>query len=230
MTNRQQSIFFLVIVFLFTSGVGLLVYKNYNEYYEQKTDIELETANTQVPSETSHWKTYTNSQYGFTLKYPSSYSLNDSPGKQPYFEYEISEVASFSGKSNYIDSSLFSVFADNNSVNLSMCLKDDPGSANPKDLTETKEINGNNFYVLYDNTSDNAMGGARGTVSEYHIIHNGYCYILNSNIYWREAGYLGIMENGKSDATPQETQDQAAAININNEILNQMLSSFKFTE
>ena len=50
MSNRQQSVFFCLIVFLFACGAGLLVYKNYNDYYQQKAEIDLETAATPPPN------------------------------------------------------------------------------------------------------------------------------------------------------------------------------------
>ena len=43
MTNKQQSAFFLAIVFLFASGIGLVIYKQYDQYYQQKTAIDLES-------------------------------------------------------------------------------------------------------------------------------------------------------------------------------------------
>jgi hypothetical protein len=48
MTNRQQSIFFLLIVFLFSCGAGLLIYKNYSDYYQLKISTNLEAAATPI--------------------------------------------------------------------------------------------------------------------------------------------------------------------------------------
>lgn len=44
MTDRQQSVFYFLIVFFFACGVGLLVYKNYSDYYQEKTAIDLQAA------------------------------------------------------------------------------------------------------------------------------------------------------------------------------------------
>ena len=41
MTNRQQSVYFFLIVFLFATGAGLLVYKNYNDFYQEQVQIDL---------------------------------------------------------------------------------------------------------------------------------------------------------------------------------------------
>ncbi len=44
MTNRQQSTFFFLIVFLFACGAGLLIYKQYDSYYQEKAAIDLEAS------------------------------------------------------------------------------------------------------------------------------------------------------------------------------------------
>jgi hypothetical protein len=44
MTDKQQAIFFFLIVFFFTCGAGLLVYRQYNAYYEEKTANDLQVA------------------------------------------------------------------------------------------------------------------------------------------------------------------------------------------
>jgi len=49
MTDRQQSTFFCLIVFLFASGAGLLVYKQYDTYFQQKAAIDLEAASVVAP-------------------------------------------------------------------------------------------------------------------------------------------------------------------------------------
>ncbi len=83
MTNRQQSAFFLAIVFLFTCGAGLLIYKQYDEYFSQKAAIDLEAADaaqpivkksqspaaTSTPDQVNGWKIYKNDQYGFEFSY-----------------------------------------------------------------------------------------------------------------------------------------------------------------
>lgn len=91
MTNRQQSAFFLVIVFLFTCGAGLLIYKQYDAYYKQKTEMDLETVSSFSPvskgssapsasttqEQISGWKTYKNDQYGFEFQYSGDYTESE---------------------------------------------------------------------------------------------------------------------------------------------------------
>ncbi|MDR3642226.1 MAG: Gmad2 immunoglobulin-like domain-containing protein [Candidatus Doudnabacteria bacterium] len=48
MTDRQQASYFFLIVFFFACGAGLLIYKNYNDYFQQKTEIDLEAASIAV--------------------------------------------------------------------------------------------------------------------------------------------------------------------------------------
>ena len=40
MTNRQQSVFFTLIVFFFAAGAALLIYSQYQIYLKQKTDLD----------------------------------------------------------------------------------------------------------------------------------------------------------------------------------------------
>jgi len=35
-SSKQQTVFFMAIVFLFAFGLALLVYKNYSDYYQQE--------------------------------------------------------------------------------------------------------------------------------------------------------------------------------------------------
>ena len=82
MTDRQQSAFFFAIIFLFTSGIGLVIYKQYDQYYSQKTEIDLEAASTTIvpvkkvqastQSQATTLKTYKNDQYGFEFQYPGN--------------------------------------------------------------------------------------------------------------------------------------------------------------
>jgi hypothetical protein len=84
MSDKQQSAFFCLIVFFFASGAGLLVYKQYDAYFQEKAEIDLEAAYTAVPmskpsatttpAQTESWKTYKNSQYGFQMNIPQGWT------------------------------------------------------------------------------------------------------------------------------------------------------------
>jgi hypothetical protein len=45
---RQQTFFFVAIVFFFAMGIALLVYKNYSEYYQQQIATSNEISSTPV--------------------------------------------------------------------------------------------------------------------------------------------------------------------------------------
>ena len=199
-----------------------------------KDDDRIPYGDNKAPSDL---KTYTNSKYGFEVKYPVSYDFNDKPGTNIGYDLGIYESAPFptplprvvnfsAAKEDYINNSSFSIYADNSSSNLNYCLKD----YNLKDVTRTKEINGNKFYVISDKMGDSAMGGARGQTSQYRLIHDNNCFIFDYVVYWHQVGYGGYVNTGVNDATPEQTKGQEAAIIRNAEILENILSSFKFTK
>lgn len=176
--------------------------------------------------DTAGWKTYTNTEYGFEFKYPANFLISNENKQIEYFTYKVWQVASaYQKKDNYKDNSTFNVFVTNNASDIKNCLKD----PSAKDLTKTKNINGNNFYIVSEKQGDAAMGGARGVGSEYHILHNNYCYIIQNSVYYHLLGYAGVINKGKSDATPQELQEQQNEVEKSYKNLEDILSTFKFT-
>ncbi|MEO8637620.1 MAG: hypothetical protein ABI430_01830 [Candidatus Taylorbacteria bacterium] len=192
--------------------------------YFSKTDKNLVTS-----VDMADWKIYKNEKYGFEFQYPSEYQLDDKIEKQGFYEYQITKISDVGAKENYIDDSSFEVNADNTPYNLSVCLTKDYGDQ-PHTSTLTKVINGNTFSIFSDKVGDAAMGGVRGVESQYRAIHDNYCYIVNSHVHWHEVGYEGYINTGKNDATPAQTQAQHDAISKHEQILDQILSTFKFTK
>jgi len=164
--------------------------------------------------ETTNWKTYRNEKYGFEIKYPYWYQVSDKLVREGFYDYQISRIVSFS---NVLD-----IYADNSSSNLAKCLK----NYENKDLTQTKEIGGNKFYIYFDKVRDDAMGGEKGLKSQYRIIHNNYCYILHYEFSWRVA--TGGTKEGGAEPSGTETPEQEAYIEKQIAELELMLSTFRF--
>jgi hypothetical protein len=182
------------------------------------------------------WKTYTNSKYGFEINYPSDYTLADTPGvntgglnRDQYeatpFPLPLPRIVNFSAKKEaYLDDAGLTIFADTAMGNKNACLKTGEG----KDIVQTKEINGNIFYVVSDKVGDAAMGGQRGQFSEYRIVHNNTCYLIESHVSWHIVGYGGYINTGVSDATPEQTKAQQDSISKHTKLLDTLLSTFVF--
>jgi len=207
----------IVIVLLLGGGILAWQYSRAPKAPEGEVGI-LEEEEVVAEDETAGWKTYRNEEYGFKIKYPPLYQVSDELVRESFYDYQISRIASFS----YADSTMFKIYADNSSSNLISCLK----SYDNKDLTQTKEINGNKFYIYWDKLRDAAMGGQRGLQSQYRIIHNNYCYILHYEFSWRVS--IGGTKNGGAEPGGTETAEQEANIEKQTAELEQMLSTFRF--
>ena len=185
--------------------------------------------NSSATTQTTAWKTYVNEKYGFSFKYPGSFALNSTEQKEGFYEYQLTKIAEVVSEEKYIDKAIFKVTADAGPYNVNSCLTKDYGSQ-AHTGTSTKNINGNSWYVFGEKGGDAAMGGQRGLSSQYRILHNSRCYIIQSYVYWHIVGYEGYMNTGKFDATPEESQGQRDVLERNNVALDNILSTFKFTD
>ncbi|MEK7658314.1 MAG: HEPN domain-containing protein [Patescibacteria group bacterium] len=225
---------FLVGIIIIVAVAVILFGSVFAWQYLAQKNIPLQILNQQQnqnqPDQTASWKTYTNDNYGFEIKYPSGYIIYDNKEKEStFYTYQVSQILAIkSEKENYIDWSNIRILAGNSSGDLQKCLKN-PNFTDSRDIVNTKIINGEKFYTSYEG-GDSAMGGARGFVIYNHIVRNNVCYILASEVYWHEVGYGGVINNGVSDATPEQTAGQLKAVQYKKQILNQIISTFNFTK
>jgi hypothetical protein len=192
--------------------------------YRAKEKLHQVVENNQVATSTvssTGLKTYTNNQYGFELKYPANYTATTTYG---YHSPNAGDVIDFIAQEKYIDGSQFSVSATSSPEALNNCFKNYDNT-----VAQTKEFNGNIFYVLAEDVGDAAMGGERGIYSDYRIIKNNYCFTISFLVHYHIVGYAGSINTGVNSATAEETQGQKDAINKNLEALHAMFSSIKFT-
>ena len=158
-------------------------------------------------SPTANWKTYKSSTYDYEIKYPSGYNIswNNSPVSPDILGIDIA---------NYIDKNYdvnFQIFARNGFV-LDNCLKDLAG----KNITKTIATNNNIFYIYNDH--EKGLGGrmalSEGAIkSEYHAVHNGYCYIITYT----------VTPTYSTSLSPSQMKEKV-------DTLDQILSTFKFTK
>ncbi|MCX6719876.1 MAG: hypothetical protein NTV36_02100, partial [Candidatus Staskawiczbacteria bacterium] len=123
--------------------------------------------------QTAGWKTYKSSLFDYEIKLPPQYKF--SPG----FISNGSSVTDIdsAGYSNENYAFGFEIFARSQDFIVKGCLKD----SNGRDLTQTKNINGNIFYIEKERRpelglKDSIPGSMQNS---YNIMHNNKCYIIS---------------------------------------------------
>ncbi len=85
----------LMIIFVFLAVAGYLVIKSQIAVAPVQSPTPLSTASSSVlPDETAGWKTYTNTEWGFSISYPSTYQIDDNHFKKerPYYKNLVTIV------------------------------------------------------------------------------------------------------------------------------------------
>jgi hypothetical protein len=185
----------------------------------QLPQIEILDEETKIV-ETDDWKTYTNDEHGFEIKYPDDYTLSERTEDDLLFNYYPSRLVGVIYKDDWADSSIY-ISADSTTSALDQCSQNNLG---------TKNINGKSWYIIYEKIGDAAMGGERGIITNYKIIYGGHCFEVSGFVHYRIVGYGGIINTGKSDATPEETKAQDDSISKQNQMMDDIISTFKFTD
>ena len=95
------------------------------------------------------------------------------------------------------------------------------------EITKTQEINGIVFHVA--SFDDAAMGGKRDNITQYSLLKNNICYLIQGNDTWTDIQFVHGATDGKI-ATQQELDEQASKIKAGQDFIDSIISTFKFTE
>mgnify|MGYP000406751108 CR=1 FL=1 len=158
------------------------------------SEIKLPSKTKQEKEKIADWKTYTDKENGFEIKYPINLILNE--GKEAAYPsgalfppaYFIGEakvrfafpkdefLASRNGKVRHDFSAFISIHKKKN--DLSGCFS---SSMNNKSLTEKEKFNN---IVFYKDFWREGGAGYRYDGISYRTIHKGVCYEINLVTYW----------------------------------------------
>ncbi|GEM_PF-1244253 len=178
---------------------------------------------------TGGWKIYTNSGYNFSIKYPTTASLTENNEDETWYggTYQIAiKTITTVSIPNAESRDAFVIFYVANGQNaINNCYKQNL-NAQGAEIIETQEINGTVFHVA--NFGDAAMGGKRDSVSQYSVLKNNLCYILQGNATWTDIQFVHGATDGKL-ATQQELEAQNQKIRAGQDFVKSIISTFKFT-
>ncbi|MDP3882771.1 MAG: hypothetical protein Q8Q48_01815 [Candidatus Staskawiczbacteria bacterium] len=245
MQNKQQGIISpIVIAIIVIAVLGVGGYVAYTQYSEKITPeaVENEVENTEntetntenttndqketnttetttQQTELAGWKTYTNTEYGFEIKYPTEYKTQEIPTGGPT-GINIS-LARGSVVAHEIDSSIINISLPEDCMFTSKDLED----KNYLLFVSTKNINGVDFnYYINHKSLQEYLGGYCGMsagcwyADVYRTLHNGKCYEIK---YERSDRVFTSPDNYRA-ATAEELAVPDA--------FDQMLATFKFTK
>lgn len=199
-------------------------YKNQNEKIFDQIISTFKFTDQNQTTDTSNLKTYTNTQYGFEVKYPTDTRVletNNYTTPALNTNKDIA-VAIQTTNSNYPRSLTgLNIFVNKD---LDQCLL----LSNGQKIAETKSINGITFFVYGRNIPDDAMGGIRSLFDEYRITHNNRCYSITSSVFWKDVSFV-YGATGMQGPSSQEFEEEQDWIKFQQELNNQVLPTFQFT-
>ena len=191
--------------------------------------LEVKAPEKIIEDETADWQTYRNEEYGFEVEYPENSKIVDVNETETHYKYAKYEKNIFHVVNIQNIDDLYTrvgFYVDNDEKNLKICLKT---LMEDQNLTETKEINGIKFYIYKNYQPDNAMGGFRARVSEYHTIYNNRCYRIESVVHWTDVSVTKGATTGES-ATQEEIEEQENQIAEKKAMVDGIVSTFKFSQ
>lgn len=225
-------IFFTASVLIAFLAGGYFLAGKQNRFVVQNQQ-KIITSPTPLPTEapakagdpTASWKTYVDPRYGFEIKYPLNLrTLQTNNYTLPALNTSRDIVIAIQSINREYPKSLtgLDVFVNNDMNN---CLL----SSNGQKVTETKDINGIVFLVYGENVPDDAMGGMRSVNNNYRVFHNSMCYSVLSSVFWQDIQYKHDVTDLKK-ANAQELEEEQNWILTQQQLNDQILSTFKFTD
>lgn len=168
MLNEKSSIITAVLITLLICliGGGIGMYFIAQKYQRDITDLQVESDNLKKSStstsngnelDTSNWATYTNTEYGYSFKYPTGYGILDQ-----CYNMQTEKLQDFKDKKSL-------VVVDKNKISEKAipCESDYVqqfftvfGAKSPIDLTDAKNVTEDNM-VVSDKTIDSEKGVLR---------------------------------------------------------------------
>jgi hypothetical protein len=214
--NNQKIIAEVALIILVALGVCLV-------WIKQVNNTKSDNATTSQVN-TSTWKTYTNSQYGFEIGYPAIIKFQDPTecsnvvGEIGCFYYAPGKTAKYSTFSDAvlninIDSSI------KNDLECNIEILDYSGKPLPR-----KNVNINGI-IFSETEMVDAATGLRTAIYFYSTFYKGFCFKFPININYGRNDYS--VSNSEYQLIEDETKTD---IDLAQKVLSQSLSTFKFTK
>ncbi|MDP3882772.1 MAG: hypothetical protein Q8Q48_01820 [Candidatus Staskawiczbacteria bacterium] len=224
-----------VVVVALLGGAGYFAWQNYSA-----PEVVAPTENT--ADQTAGWQTYTNTEYGFEIKYPNDFYTNpidanydqnitDSRLNKPFeldsikYNYKLPNLNSVT--TLYLDSNeyknsgfqfaYFNIAVDQNASDVAICqnIASGPASSGMSQKTPVS-VNGQIFYRY--KIFDDAMGGQRGAGDVYFRVVNNKCFVIHGFHAYRDS---------RGFSTVPVTFDDSEILRISEKI-NNIVNTFKF--
>jgi len=216
--NKKYNILLTVVIFILILGAG----SYYFSVNQKISTLQPTPVVSAIPDQTANWKTISNTQFGFTLKYPDGFfDVNHQPeiltGNCNYDVFPESCP-------NINDIVIQQQVASGGDINAIKSNLSYPNYwKNPSG--EKSTINGIQ-YCLYQ-TEDAAMMHSYNSYY-YATVSNGQCLVVNLNTSTTNCdAYLPLEAGNTTQAT---NYNNCMTTNKNQpDILSQIVSTFKFT-
>lgn len=207
----------IVIVLAAIAGGGTFVYikSNTKEIISLNQLPEIKPAD-----ETASWKTYRNEKYGFEVKYPKDFTIENINQGIKFIFPESYKNQSYKFKNDVTEAWI--------GVGIGLMNKEGFAGDFCQKVEESnyEEVKINNLNFIKGITGQAAMGGWYTEYNMYRTLHNGNCYeiILAVTGHGPGAGANNGMGPLPQDYASPDSKEKFISI------LDQLISTFKFLE